>query len=308
MILYGLYIVQIRNILDNILTNLDWNDLRIFLTVARAGSIRSAARQIGKTHATVSRHIQSLHAALASPLFERRKEGQCLTELGQRILPLAEQIENNVARIDLAAFSADTGLAGTVHLSLSESLYLALLFRPIDAFMKRFPMIDLNITATDDMSKLTWREADVVIRITQSPPATAFGKKVAESPLALYASPEYLKSRPKRDRWISLNYAPARRPVIPARVVALADTTALAVRMIQMGRGVGMLPCYIGDTDPGLQRLPETDPMPDMQIWVLTHDDLRQNPRVRALMDHLYEAFASIRPIIEGKAARLQKL
>lgn len=280
---------------------MNWDDLRVFLSVARAGSIRGAAKQIGKTHATVSRHIQSLQTALASPLFERRKEGQCLTELGKRILPMAEQVENSVAEIDRAAFSADSGLAGTVRLSLSESLYLAVLFRPIDAFMKRFPMIDLNISATDHFSKLAWREADVVVRITQNPPETAFGKRVADSPLALYASPEYLTSRPKRDRWIALDYEAARNPVIPARVVARADTPAMAQRMLHMGRGIGMLPCYMGDTDPKLQRLTEVDAIPDMQIWVLTHDDLRQNPRVRALMDHLYEAFETLRPIIEGQ-------
>ena len=284
------------------MTNLNWDDLRFFLAVARAGSIRGAARQIGKTHATVSRHVQSLQAALASPVFERRKQGQFLTELGKRILPLAEQVENAVAEIDRAAFSADSGLAGPVRLSLSESLYLSLLFRPIEAFMARYPMIDLEMIATDNLSKLAWREADVVVRITQNPPDAAFGRKVAQSPLAVYASRGYLQSRPKRDRWISQTYEAARAPVIPARVVARADTAALAVRMMQMGRGIGMLPCYIGDTDPELMRLTEVDPIPDMQIWILTHDDLRQNPRVRVLMDHLYLAFGNLRPIIEGRA------
>ncbi|MBV1869000.1 MAG: LysR family transcriptional regulator [Marinosulfonomonas sp.] len=284
------------------MTNLNWDDLRVFLTVARAGSIRGAAREIGKTHATVSRHIQSLQAALGSPLLERRKEGQCLTELGKRVLPLAEQVKNKVAEIDRAAFSADTGLAGSVKLSLSESLYLALLFQPIDDFMTRYPMIDLDIRATDALSKLGWREADVVVRITKSPPDTAFGKKVADSPLAVYASPHYLENRPKMDRWITTGYAPAREPVIPARIVATADAMTLSAKMIQMGQGVGMLPCYMGDTDPKLTRLWDVDPVADMQIWVLTHDDLRANPRVRALMDHLYRAFADIRPIIEGKS------
>lgn len=287
--------------MDNKLTTLNWDDLRIFLAVARAGSVRGAAKKIGKTHATVSRHVQSLQAALANPVFERRKEGQCLTELGRQILPLAEQVENNVAEIDRVAFSADSGLAGGVKLSLSESLYLALLYKPIDQFMTRYPMIDLDILATDNLSKLAWREADVVVRITRSPPAGAFGRKLADSPLALYGAPEYLASRPKRDRWISFGYEPARQPVVPARVVARADTMAASARLIQMGKGIGLLPCYFGDTDPGLRRLDDVAPIPDMQIWILTHDDLRKNPRVRALMDHLYEAFEVLRPVIEGR-------
>lgn len=283
------------------MTALDWNDLRVFLAVVRAGSVRGAAKQIGKTHATVSRHIRSLQDALGNPVLERRQEGQCLTELGNRILPLAEQVEENVAAIDRAAFSADTGLAGSVRLSLSESLYVALLHQPIDDFMQRYPMIELDIVATDDLVKLAMRDADVIIRITTNPPEAAYGKKLADSPLAVYASPEYLQSRAGVDRWIALDYEPARTPVIPARVVANVDTPALAAKMIAMGRGIGILPCYMGDTDADLTRVDGMKTIPDMQIWGLTHDDLRSNPRVRALMDHLYEAFDKLRPIIEGK-------
>ncbi len=275
--------------------------MRIFLAVARAGSVRGAARTLGKTHATVSRHLQSLQVALGKPLLERRKEGQCLTDLGQRILPLAEDVEANVAKIDRTSFSADTGLAGPVSLSLSESLYLSVLDKPIDQFMECYPMITLKIIATDDLSKLAWREADVVVRITRTPPDSAYGRKVAQSPLAVYASPDYLENKPKRDRWIAFDWPPAQRPLGRARTVANADTMGAAARLIEMGRGVGMLPCYFGDTHPGLVRLSEFAPVEDMQIWILTHGDLRKSPRVRALMDHLYAAFDVLRPVIEGK-------
>lgn len=290
--------------MDKICTMIDWNDFRVFLAVAREGSVRRAAKKIGKTHATVSRHVKSLEEELNGSLFERRREGQCLTEMGQRILPLAEQVEENVATVDRIAFSEDTGLVGPVTLSLSESLYMALLYKPLDNFMQRYPMIDLNITATDELSKLTWREADVVIRITRNPPDSAYGKKIADSPLAVFASQRYLENRPARDRWIALTYEPARLPLIPARIVANADTPNVSAQMIRMGQGVGVLPCYIGDTDPELIRMPGTELIPDMQIWVLTHGDLRTNPRVRSLMDHLYEAFKEYKPIIEGKSTQ----
>ncbi|MEH6741331.1 MAG: LysR family transcriptional regulator [Sulfitobacter sp.] len=287
--------------LDKKLTPPDWDDLRIFLAVVRAGSVRGAARNLSKTHATVSRHLQSLHDVLGSPFLERRKEGQCLTDLGQRILPLAEGIEAKVAKIDRMSFSADTGLAGPVTISMLESLYLSVLDKPIDAFMERYPMISLKIIATDELSELAWRDSDVVVRLTSSPPESAYGKKVAESPLALYGSPAYLKNRPKRDRWIAFDWLPARNPLGSARTVANANTMGAAARLIEMGRGIGMLPCYFGDTQSGLVRLPEFAPIEDLQIWILTHEDLRKNPRVRALMDHLYEAFEDLQPLIEGK-------
>lgn len=287
------------------MTTLDWDDLRVFLAVVRAGSVRGAAKQIGKTHATVSRHIRSLQDALGNAVLERRREGQCLTELGSRILPHAEQVEENVAAIDRAAFSADTGLAGSVKLSLSESLYTALLHQSIDEFMQRYPMIELTIVATDNLVKLAMRDADVIIRITTNPPEAAYGRKLADSPLAVYASPEYLQSRPGVDRWIAFDHEPARAPLIPARVVANVDTPALAAKMIAMGQGIGILPCYVGDTDAGLMRVDGMNSIPDMQIWGLTHDDLRPNPRVRVLLDHFYEAFETLRPVIEGKRPKI---
>lgn len=288
--------------MDKIMASLDWDDLRVYLAVARSGSIRGAAKLIGKTHATVSRHIRSLEATLGSPLFERKREGQCLTVLGQRIMPLVQKVEDNVASIDRVAFSVDTGLAGSVKLSLSESLYTALLYKPIDDFMRLYPMIDLEIIASDQLSSLALRDADVVIRITKEPPDMAYGRKLAASPLAVYASQDYLSDRPKLDRWIAFNYEPARKPIIPARIVAHANSPAVALQLIRLGQGVGLLPCYLGDTDQTLVRLPEVDLIPDMHVWVLTHGDLRTNPRVRALMDHFYQTFDTYRHIIAGES------
>ena len=278
----------------------NWDNMRMFLAVARAGSVRGAAKQIGTTHATVSRRVQALEVELGSPVLERLRQGQCLTELGQRIMPWAIQAEENFSTIDRMAFSADTGLAGKVRLSLSETLYLSLLDKPIYLFMQRYPMIDVELIASDNMSSLSQREADVVIRITNAPPDAAYGRKIANSPLMAYASNEYLNNRPKRDQWISLDYPPAKKPIIPARVVARANSASLAARLIRLGRGIGLLPCYMGDTDPFLHRVPEVALIPDLQVWVLTHGDVRTNPRVRVLMEHLYQALKDLKPLIEG--------
>jgi molybdate transport repressor ModE-like protein len=284
----------------------NWDNLRIFLSVTRNGSIRAAAKALGITHATVSRRSKVLEDVLGNPLFERKREGQCLTQLGQRILPLAESIEERFAEIDRLAFSADTGLAGTIRLSLCESLYSALLHTHIHDFMRRYPKIELDLIATKSLINLAQREADVVIRITRNPPETAYGRKMADSPLGLYASNAYLANRPIGDRWISLDYAPARKPVLPAKVVARASSPNLAAQLIRSGRGMGLLPCYLGDTDPELERVPDVELIPDMQIWVLTHEDIKINPRVRALMDHLYQVFKDCRPIIEGEKFRIR--
>ena len=186
--------------MDKKLTMINWDDLRVFLAVARAGSVRGAAKIIRKTHATVSRHIRSLEEELGGALFKRLRKGQCLTPLGESILPLAQSVEENSAGIDRVAFSEDTRLAGPIKLSLSESLYSALLYQTIDDFMRHYPMVNLDLRVSDQLNSLAWREADVVIRITKDPPDTAYGRKLSDSPLAAYASLTYLNDRPRLDR------------------------------------------------------------------------------------------------------------
>jgi DNA-binding transcriptional LysR family regulator len=162
-------------------------------------------------------------------------------------------------------------------------------------------MVELTVAVTDDLAKLHLREADVVIRITQTPPDGAVGRVLATSPLTLYAAPSYLAQRPVLDRWVALAYAPVAQPWGAARVTARTDSALTAAEMIRKGAGIGGLPCYLGDPDPHLARVPGAELRPDMTIWALTHDEVRSNPRVRALINFLYKTFASLRPLIEGQ-------
>ena len=278
----------------------NWDDLRIFQALAGARSIREAAASLGTTHATVSRRMRALEEELGNTLFERSRDGINLTVFGQGVLTFAENASENVAAINRLAFSKEGSLAGPVRLSLLEDLYSFVLAEPIDAFMIRHPMIELIVDTTANLSDLGRREADVIVRITRSPPEQAFGRKVAYSPLAAYASQLYLDNRPKIDRWIALDYPPAASPLLQARPTFRANSLSVVATALRLGRGVGLLPCFVGEYCPDLVRLPEVALIPDMEIWVLTHQDVRHNPRVRALMDYLYQAFSAQRSLIEG--------
>ena len=267
-----------------------------------ARSIREAATRLKTTHATVSRRIRSLEAELGHTLFERARDGYRMTEFAKGIFDFTEAIGQGVAAIDRLAFGNERGLAGTVRLSLLEDIFTFVLADPIAAFMRHNPMIELIVDTTASVSDLSRREADVIVRITREPPEQAFGRKVANSPLAAYASPDYLDNRPRIDRWIALDYPPTIAPLLQARPVFRSNSLSVVTNALQQGQGIGLLPCFIGDKLPSLVRLPEVSLIPDMEIWVLTHEDLRDNPRVRMLMDHLYQAFSQQRSLIEGNA------
>jgi len=187
----------------------NWDDLRIFRAMAKARSVRAAAADLRTTHATVSRRIRALEQDLGSALFERRNEGYVLTAFGQSMMDLTEGVSVGVEAIDRLAFGQDGSLAGPVRLSVLEDLYHQVLAAPLDSFMRAHPMIELSIETTSNLRDVSRREADVIVRITSNPPEQAIGRKVADSPLALYSSPQYLNQRPAIDRWIALDYPPS---------------------------------------------------------------------------------------------------
>ena len=285
--------------------NFDWDDIRVFLALARAGTVRGAARQLRLAHGTVSRRLRLLEERVGVALFDRDDRGLALNSAGEEILPVAREVEERMAEVDRRLFGRVEDVAGPVRLSVAETLYLSLLQEPLAAFQRRHPMIELQLETSDSMARLDRREADVVIRITHQPPPHLVGRKVADSPLACFATPAYLAERPPLDRWIGYTYEPAMKPAVPARVAAVCGSGVSAQAMIRQGTGIGLLACYAGDSDPGLRRLPGFMPQPDQQIWVLAHEDVRANPRVRLLLDSLYSIMAELRPVIEGDRPRV---
>jgi len=279
----------------------DWDDIRLFLGAARTSTIRGAARDLGITHATVSRRLHALEEKLGAKLFERTIDGHTLTSAGHSIMETAERAEREMATIDRKLFAQDTRMAGVVRLSIHDILFHSLLHTSLKEFQKKHPLIELDINATGRLANLAQREADLVVRATKTPPESAVGRKIAHSPLAVFASKNYLKNRPKLDRLVELTYGPSEKPPIPARTVVPVDSAHATARLIADGVGMGTLPCYQGDTFPGLYRVPETDLIPDLDMWMLVHADLRKTPRIRVLLDHLYETLDDAKDLIEGK-------
>ena len=278
----------------------NWDDLRIFRAMAKARSIRAAAAELKTTHATVSRRIRALEDDLGSALFERRQEGYVLTAFGQSMMDLTQGVTAGIDAIDRLAFGQDGSLAGPVRLSVLEDLYHKVLAEPLDMFMCSHPMIELAIETTSSFRGVHRREADVIVRITSEPPEQAVGRKVANSPLAVYGAPSYLNQRPEVDRWIALDYPPTVQPLLNARPAFLANSLTVVADALRRGQGIGLLPCFMAEGDSSLVRLPEVELIPDKEIWTLTHQDILHNPRVRLLMDHLYRTFAEQRGNIEG--------
>jgi len=292
----------------------DWDDLRYFLAVERAGSLSGAARLLKVNHSTVLRRLAHLERKLGARLYERLPTGYAVTRAGEelraRLTGVAEQIEAAQRRLS----GLDLRLAGTIRLTSTDTLVRGLLMPHLAAFRRRHPGIGLQIVVNNTFLSLTKREADVAVRPSNRPPENLVGRLVGRIQTAVYASRAYVAENGRHKRWevhewvapdeqlAHLTQAKWVRQHVPEeRIVARVDSLAGMVDAVRQGLGVGMLLCLLGDQERELVRLASPDEALDTQVWVLTHPDLKSVARIKALTDYLYERLSGSEFIVPNE-------
>lgn len=293
--------------------DLDWDDLRFFLAVASQGSISGAAKSLGTSHSTVLRRLASLEKKLGARVFKRLPGGYAITSAGEqlreRLAGVAEQIEG--AQRQLAGL--DTRPSGTLRVTSTDTLMHRVLMPLIAEFHAAHPQIRLQIVVNNTFVSLTRREADVAIRPTSRPSENLVGRKVGHLQTALYASKTYWKAHARRPfkehRWVipdeTLGHLAQAKWVakdVPVERVALSvDTLVGMASAVRAGVGVGMLLTLLADDDDQLVRIREPLPQLDTDVWLLTHADLKQVPRVRLFTDFMYERLRAHKGIVRSR-------
>ena len=290
---------------------MNWNDLRIFLALARAGSVRSAAFRLSISHSTVVRRIEALETSLEVRLFERLATGYVLTSIGEAMLKQTEKVENNIQGIELSILGQDAKLSGNISVTIAEPL-IPLIMEDLQQFKQAYPDIDLEIIGSYEVKNLARREADVSIRIMSNPPEYLVGHRLPNFNFSFYASPEYLKEHdlnavPPTANWIGIKedishntqwFKDSPYPHVPVRWTMPLMSLPIAA---QAGLGMVRLRCFIGDRIPGLQRIQPGKVVLGNPGWILTLDDLRTIERVRTLMTFIAKGISKKRDLIEGK-------
>jgi len=284
---------------------MNWDDIRLFLALAEAGTIRQAAETLSVTHATVTRRIRSMEEDTGAILFDRTATGHVLTEAGRAIMPMAKNAERNMQGIERQILSIDRKLRGPVTLALPEAIATTLIAPMLPGLRARYPGISLRILLSDNLVDLAGRDTDLALRLTVKPPESAFGRCIANSPLCVFAAPAYLAARPSPDNWIGLDYEPAREIAGYTETSIQANGLLGMSELLAAGLGLGVLPCFLGDTHPGLVRVPGSKPKPDLDLWLLVHRDLRKVARIRAVSDFIAEHLKVVKPTIEGLGSQV---
>ncbi len=288
---------------------MNWDDMKLFLAVARTGSITGGARHLGVQHSTVSRRIRSFEEKLGARLIERKKGGYELTQAGENIRQAALRIEREMLNIDETLLDKDTSLQGPLRVTAINNMASSVLMPMFARFSEENPQIDLHIIVSNMDASLAQREADIAIRLTNTPTDTLIGKRLLTVASTIYGSHEYIRHVKKQriePRWIGVNCCVFHKSWTKQYCNHqthnfYSDDTLLTLAAIKENLGVSYLPCFLGDTDDKLVRYSEPEPQHDLGLWILLHPDLKRTARVLAFRDHMIQSIQQERDLFEGR-------
>jgi len=293
---------------------IDWDDVRYFLAVARGGSVRAAAKRLGVNHATVLRRIAQLEDHLAAQMFEKLPSGYRLTAAGEEVLELANQMEASSNQLETRVFGRDQSVRGLLRVTLTPPLANHLLMPDFADFARLHPDIEMDILSSGELANLTNREADVAIRVVydrKTLPLNLHGLKGPELFGSVYISRDRLAAwragAPDPIRWVvnSLHGVPdwAGDGAVRTTGVPFRTTDAEAqVAAARQGLGMTTLPCFIGDADPLLARVPGADLHMYGTVWLLTHGETRKTKRVQLFTEFVSRRLAAYAPLLAGRS------
>ena len=293
---------------------IDWDDIRYFLAVARGGSVRAAAEGLRVNHSTVLRRIAQLEKRLGAHMFEKRPSGYRLTAAGKEVLEFANQMEASSHQLETRVFGRDQSVRGRLRVTLAPPLATHLLMPDFADFARLHPDIEMEIVSSGELANLTNLEADVAIRVVydrKTLPLNLHGQKGPEVFGGVYMSRARLAAwhagAPDPIRWIvvSAHGIPdwaSEGEVRTSGVTFSTNDGEAQIVAVRQGLGITTLPCFIGDTDPVLVRVPGTDLHMHGTLWLLTQGETRKTKRLRLFMEFVFRRLAAYAPLLAGRS------
>ena len=299
---------------------MDWNDLKYFLAVAEEGSTLAAARTMRVSQTTVARRITALEEALGLRLFEKRQAGYALTPAGEGLLDRARQVESATSGFTEASAALARDTSGMVRITTQEIFANTLLAPILRELHDVHPEIVIEIDTQQELLDLGAGEADIALRSTAGEaPAGMVGRSLCVDDWTLYCSGEYAERHgvPRtRDELkkhaiigggggkLWLHYEAWLRSLGLEGQVAMHHATSTGLLMaVRSGFGIAVLPCVVADGDPELVRCIPPRANHNRQMWLMTHERVRHTPRVRTVIDFMYDRLSQHIRMLEAKRA-----
>ena len=274
---------------------MEWSDVRIFLAIARTGTLGAAARALNLSHPTIGRRLRALEQATGQTLFQRTADGFVLTEEGNAIVAMAEQMEDGALAMERRLAGQEQNLQGTLRIS-SADWFGAYVLPPIIAdYAKAYPNVDVEILTGTRLFSLAQREADIVFRIVPFDAPDIVQRRLIGLAYGAYVavdSPEPHYGDGADLRLITHDTSTGQFPDIAwlresfpnARPVLRSNNRNVQGRMCREGIGIAVLPRVVGDQIVGIRRLNLPAEPPSRDIWMGYHRDMRRLQRLRAFI------------------------
>jgi len=286
----------------------DWNQAKAFLATAETGSLSAAARALGLSQPTLSRQVAALEADLDVALFARLGRSLSLTGPGLELVEHVRTMGEAAARVSLAAAGRADAIEGRVAISASDVVAVHQLPPILARLRTEAPGIDIEVVASNEISDLQRREADIAIRHVRPEQPDLVARLLRETTAHLYAARSYLDAHGRPATPDDLRDATFVYPGRPERIIAALEGLGVGVsrhqfrlssesgvvywEMVRRGLGMGLMSRDVAACCPEVEQvLPDLAPLP-MPIWLVTHQELRTSRRIRLVFDILAEAIA----------------
>ncbi len=275
---------------------MEWSDLRVFLAIAREGTLGAAARKLGQTQPTMGRRLQALEHALGHKLFQRTSEGFVLTDEGAAVLNHAERIEEEALAFERQLAGQEHQLDGMLRITASDWFAEHVLTPVLAEFARDYPRVTVELLTDSRLFSLSRREADLAFRIQPFDEPDVVSRKLLHMPYGVYSGADHPPPQSGDGTGAGLitmdtafggmpDAAWLQRMLPNARVVFRSNARAVQAQMCVRGAGIAVLPRPLGDAIAGLQRIELGEDPPARETWIGYHRDLRRLARLRALLD-----------------------
>ncbi|MEZ5872630.1 MAG: LysR family transcriptional regulator [Nitratireductor sp.] len=282
----------------------DWNLLKGFLSVMEHGSLTAAARELGISQPTLGRHITELEEALGVTLFERGREGLIPTQAATAIAAEADTVRAAAKAVARKAAGDARSVSGTVRITASEMTASYMLSPIIAGLLAQEPDLEIELAPTNSVENLLKRDADIALRMVRPSQPELIARKVNTMELGIFAHREYvarngaeLVTPSDLAGHVIIGYDRAELIIDGLREAGLevdrhffryrCDSQTTCMEALRAGVGIGFAPRYLGRTEPNLVELATDFPMPSLEMWLVTHGEVRSSARIRTVFDFM---------------------
>ncbi|MDD7908337.1 LysR family transcriptional regulator [Pseudovibrio exalbescens] len=276
---------------------LNWDDLKLVLALAETGYVNQSAERLKMDATTVPRRIRKLEETLGIKLVERIKGGVVLAPVADDLVDLARRLEGGVNQA-LAGAAEEDEISGVVKVSATDFTF-ELIAPELTGMLSELPKVQLDMRPGNTYLSLEKRETDIAVRLVDAPNEGLVGRRLGPIRTAVYGTGKWAQQTSGFD-WLSWNLPKgltANDGIIDdfdpkGRVVARVDSMITQAKFVAEGMGVARLPCAYVEQRGDLSALRNLGNMPSEQAWVLTHEELRNVPRIKSTMSAIAEAFS----------------